>query len=118
MSLAAAGGHLKKMKFLNAKFALKWNFKPFTEAVVYGYVEIVKWVHFELDCLLSSDFDIKAARGGNIGLQEMLDGHSISLLCWKRNSNPEVAEWYKNDYGNPRKRKYEEKSGSVICVSL
>ncbi|EGZ06796.1 hypothetical protein PHYSODRAFT_340985 [Phytophthora sojae] len=99
-------------KFLAANHSLKWSEKAMASAQFGGYTETVKWLYFHLGMKLLPEFAVNAARSGNIRLLEFLNKgtdfcrNSTVFFTGDGNKHPEVVEWYKDHYGNPRKRKW------------
>ncbi|KAE9323361.1 hypothetical protein PF008_g17381 [Phytophthora fragariae] len=111
MNTAAYGGHLKVMKFLAANYSFNWSEKAMANAQMHGHTETVKWLYFHLGMKLLPH-EVNAARNDFIDLLELMDKETdfcrnpTVFFAGCGNNHPEVAEWYKDHYGNPRKRKH------------
>ncbi|KAE9307396.1 hypothetical protein PR003_g21005 [Phytophthora rubi] len=111
MNTGAYGGHLKVMKFLAANYSFNWSEKAMANAQMHGHTETVKWLYFHLGMKLLPH-EVNAARNDFIDLLELMDKETdfcrnpTVFFAGCGNNHPEVAEWYKDHYGNPRKRKH------------
>lgn len=108
---AALGGHLKIMKLLHANYNFDWSHKAIDDASSAGHTEVVKWLYYRLNQTLHSKFAVSAARHDNLGVLEFIDtvsdfaANTSVYYVGCGNGNPEVAKWYIDHHGNPRKRK-------------
>ncbi|KAE9194337.1 hypothetical protein PF005_g17731 [Phytophthora fragariae] len=125
LEFAAGGGHLdlikwlmkhtkwdtEVMKFLAANYSFNWSEKAMANAQMHGHTETVKWLYFHLGMKLLPH-EVNAARNDFIDLLELMDKETdfcrnpTVFFAGCGNNHPEVAEWYKDHYGNPRKRKH------------
>ncbi|GMF22515.1 unnamed protein product [Phytophthora fragariaefolia] len=111
MTAAANGGHLSVMKFLAANYSLNWSEKAIAKAQKNGHTTVVKWLYFHLGMRLLPAFAINAARNDYIDLLEFMSTetdfcrNTTVFYSADGNRHPEAVQWYKDHYGNPRKRK-------------
>ncbi|KAG2769714.1 hypothetical protein PC129_g1016 [Phytophthora cactorum] len=112
MNGAAKNGHIQVMKFLAENFPLNWRNTAMVNAVEHGQFEAVKWLHLQLHQPFSMDIAYRAARHDRIGVLEFIRlnaKHCITSTVFHTgcgNKHLEVAKWYEDHYGNPRKRKH------------
>ncbi|EGZ06799.1 hypothetical protein PHYSODRAFT_530006, partial [Phytophthora sojae] len=91
LSLAADGGYLKIVKFLAANYSLDWSEKAIAYAQSHGHTETANWLHFHL----------------GMKLLPFLRNPTV-FYTGDGNKHPEVVQWYKDHYGNPRKRRFSD----------